>query len=271
MTWLRIDTDAARSGVAGDLARDLGIKPMLALGHYVAAILGFGEHQPDGVVASVDDHTLENWAFWKGKEGRFAAAFRARCTSDGSGKDPVGVVRGWWRQDALLRKQAKDASRPPSHLRHSPDIPAGESGAILGGDGVRSTEDVDEKIPSSTPHPGRLMAKLVGHPARYAVVEFLEAVPETQSLAAWSLCLNGCLEGMGMQQSRRATVDELAAACNDYRGASPEKWGVTHFRSFVDRIVAKRFRSKAADIRLPKASVTDRAVAAAKAFAEGGE
>lgn len=140
----------------------------------------------------------------------------------------------------------------------------------MGGNGVRSTEYVDETISSvQSTAETRLIGKLQGHPQRYAIIEFLEYVPEGESVNAWALCLNGCLEGLGLHGGRPATIADLAAACNDYRGTA--KWGIPHFRGFVDRLVAKRLRPKAADIRLPKASSTDRAVAAAKAFAEGGE
>jgi hypothetical protein len=274
MTWLRLDTDAARTGVAGDLAKDLNLQPMHAFGHYVAAISGFGDHQADGVVASVSDDTLEDWALWRGKRGRFASAFRARCTADGQGKDPIGVVRGWWRQDALLRKQAKDNQRPPSHLRQfPPDSPGGITEIpptfphdSPGGDGGRRTEYGNEEIPTSLQ--GRLVARLIGHPSRYAVVSFLENLPPTQSVDGWAGCLLGCLDGLGLERNRKATVEDLAAACGDYQGTNPVKWGFPHFRGFVDRVVDKRHRpERRTSPRGERRTTTERAMDAAAEFA----
>lgn len=109
MTWLRWDTDSPFSDVVGDLAEALDVQPAQAFGHYVACCLGFGQHRRDGMVSAVSDRNLEIWALWRGRAGRFAAAFRARCTADGSGRDTAGSVRGWWRQRALLDKQRRDA------------------------------------------------------------------------------------------------------------------------------------------------------------------
>lgn len=128
MTWLRIDTVAPRSDVVGHLAEALEVDLMHAFGLYVACLLGFGEHQPLGDLRTVPDRSLEQWAGWSGPPGRFAAAFRARCTADGSRQDPSGTVRGWWRQRALLDKQAADRAKrkggvgrePPRNPRETP-------------------------------------------------------------------------------------------------------------------------------------------------------
>lgn len=130
MTWLRWDTDAPFSDVVGDLSTALGLPPAHAYGLYNACCLGFGKHRPDGQVVDVSDANLEGWARWGGRPGRFAAAFRARCTSDGNGSDPAGTIRGWWRQRALLDKQTRDAQKrkPPKNPRGSeeetPEKPA---------------------------------------------------------------------------------------------------------------------------------------------------
>jgi len=267
VTWLRWDTDAAFSDVVGDLVSDLRLHPAQAFGHYVATCLGFGKHRPDGLVTAVADPTLEGWARWTGKPGKWAAAFRVRCADEG------GLIRGWWRNSALLEKQEKDRRKrkPPKNPPETPEGFSGKPPETLADDGGRRTEDGNEDELLPTTLPGRLAEKLIGHPARYAIVDFLDAVPADQRLETWSMALNGCLEGLGTEQNRRATVEELAAACNDYLAAKPEKWGLPHFRSFVDRVMAKRFRpQRSSEVRLPRPTATDRAVAAAKAFAEGG-
>jgi hypothetical protein len=266
VTWIRVDANAVTSDVVGDLVAELAIHPMQAFGHYIATCAGFGQHRPDGLVREVPDAVLEVWAQWTGKRGRWAAAFRKRC------EDENGQVRGWWRNSALLDKQERDRRKrkPPKNPRgflgETPEKPREK----MADDGGRRTEDVDETISSTLP--GRLAQKLVGEPSRYAIVEFLEAVPAGQNAQAWAMCLNGCLEGIGTAQGRKATVDDLAAACNDYRATPLDKWGIPHFRSFVNRIVAARLRPHtSSEAVLPRSSTTDRAVAAVRAFVEDGE
>lgn len=126
MTWLRWDTDTPRSSVVALLANDLGVHLMQATGHYFAAVSGFGDHQPDGSLDAVPDLSIEQWAGWTGKRGRFAAAFRTHCRADGTGEDPEGCIRGWWRQRALIEKREKDATRrkPARVSEKTPDEPA---------------------------------------------------------------------------------------------------------------------------------------------------
>lgn len=263
MTWIRVDANAVTSDVVGDLVAELALHPMQVFGHYIATCAGFGQHRPDGLVREVSDPVLEGWAQWTGKKGRWAAAFRKRC------QDESGQVRGWWRNSALLEKQERDRRKrkPPKNPRGfsegTPEKPLEKSDD----DGGRRTEDVDETISSLLP--GRLAQKLVGHTARYVIVEFLEHLPEGENPMSWAMTINGCLEGLGTKDSAKATVDEMAAACNDYRGASPANWGIPHFRSFVDRVVAKRTRGK--NHTPNRGGSTERSVAAARAFAEGGE
>lgn len=105
MTWIRWECDTPTSDVVMHLAEALNIEPALAHGLYAGACCGMGRHQQDGKLTAVTDTAIEQWALWRGKRGRFAAAFRARCM------DGDGELRGWWRQDALFRKQENDRRR----------------------------------------------------------------------------------------------------------------------------------------------------------------
>lgn len=259
MTWLRWDTDAPHSDVVGHLAESLSVPLPYAFGLYVACCLGFGQHRPDGRVELVTDSTLEQWAYWPGKKGVFATAFRSRCVG------PDGTLRGWWRNAALLRKQQADAGKrkPPKNPPKTPeDCPENPRGNVAD-DGGRRTEDGYDNGTTPTGLPGRLATRLVGEPGRHAVADFLDRLPATQSPEQWQAVLLGCLDGLGLAQGRAATVSELAAACTDY---NPPTWGLVHFRAFVDRIVAKRFRLPISTGQ--PSDKTARAIAAAKAFAE---
>lgn len=105
MAWIRWECGTPDSDVVGWLADRLGLEPAQALGHYTAVCCKVGEHRGDGRVGDVSDTLLEQWALWRGKRGRFAAAFRERC------QDADGLLRGWWRQDKLDEKREKDRQR----------------------------------------------------------------------------------------------------------------------------------------------------------------
>jgi len=83
-------------------------------------------HRADGRVGEVSDELLEQWAMWRGKPGRFAAAFRERCV------DESGNLRGWWRNEGVLREQERSRRKPvrPNGL---PENPRGESRQIPAG------------------------------------------------------------------------------------------------------------------------------------------
>lgn len=139
MTWLRFDADAAQSDVVGHLAEALGIPAPHAFGCYVACCLGFGAHRPDGRAGHVSDTTLEQWALWVGKRGRFAAAFRARCVAED------GTIRGWWRQEKLLNRQQEKNTRPGQktrETRHKPGTNPAQERA--GNDTIRDDRKISD-------------------------------------------------------------------------------------------------------------------------------
>lgn len=124
----------------GALAERLKVGPAQAFGHFTAACCSFGEYRADGRTDLVSDTTLEDWALWRGRAGRFAVAFRELCVERREGqRDAIGVVKGWWRQQALLQKQARDAEKrsPPK----TPAKPPGNPRGFLGHD----NDDVDSQ------------------------------------------------------------------------------------------------------------------------------
>lgn len=119
MTWIRWDVETPRAEVVGFLADRLGVKVVTALGHYNALCCGFGHDRPDGLIGKVADATLEGWALWDGKRGRFAAAIREWCAQ---ASEP-GKLRGWWRNEAVLREQARSARKPDGRKGKGGDPP----------------------------------------------------------------------------------------------------------------------------------------------------
>jgi hypothetical protein len=106
MPWIRWECSTRSHELIGQLAEELKVRRAEAVGLYVNTCCGFGEHRQDGDAATVTDATLEAWADWQGKPGKWAGAFRTLCLEDG------GQVRGWWRQEALLRHQEQKRQRP---------------------------------------------------------------------------------------------------------------------------------------------------------------
>jgi hypothetical protein len=112
--------------IVGLLARELGVDTDKALACYARTLFGFGDHRIDGRPEFVADVTLEEWARWKGKVGRWAAAFRRLCVEHRADqKDEQGVIKGWWRQRALLEKQLKDAAKRKPTRREAGAVPPG--------------------------------------------------------------------------------------------------------------------------------------------------
>ncbi len=235
MTWIRWDVRAPQSEVVGFLADRLGVKIAQALGHYNALCCGFGNDRPDGRLDQLTDATLEHWALWDGKRGRFAAAIREWC---GQGKDP-GFLRGWWRNEAVLREQERSARKPDGRKGRPREIP-GESPRGSSGDSPgepRGNEYVDEL--RTTPQPTReavpgfaaLFARLpdVGG-ARIALIEFLEAAPAGRE-RGWVAVLNACLDGLDMPDGKPCPPERLATVCRDFLTKPPSDWNARFFRA----------------------------------------
>ena len=134
MTWIRLDCELPNHPVIGLLAQELRVDTDRALACYCRTLLGFGEHRVDGRVGAVADVTLEEWAKWRGRAGRWATAFRSLCVEMREGeRDQPGVIKGWWRQLKLLEKQERDRLRPGEGTRKASERPAGASQVPLGG------------------------------------------------------------------------------------------------------------------------------------------
>jgi len=231
VTWLRWDTVAPTSDVVGHLADGLGVELAHAFGLYVACCLGFGEHAPAGRPGDVTDATLEQWALWRGKRGRFAAAFRGRCIG------PDGVIRGWDRQARLLERQERNAKhRKPSTNRHETVTPLRRESAVDVDDDGNGT-GTEQTETSSAPREARHLVNALGRdPDRFAVMALFDHLPPEETVPAWSGIMLSCLQG-GMQGGRSASVQQLAVACADFPALAKGKWVPRYFRACVQRVM----------------------------------
>jgi len=249
MTWIRWDTGTPRSDVIGFLADRLGLKPVYALGHYNAMCCGFGDHQTDGRIDTVTDSMLELWADWSGRRGRFAAAVREWCAkAEEDGGDP-GVLRGWWRQRALLEKQRKDAGKPdgrkgkgngsdsddPDIPPKSPQSPPGDSAESRANSSGATNGRTNKQTTTTTPHPRmrameQLYRRAVGDRDRHSVLAFVEWFPD-DTQEGWSKFLLDCLEGLDLPAGKACTFAELALVCRDMQSKKQEIVNPKFFRT----------------------------------------
>lgn len=162
MTWFRVEAGLGDHELVGLIMEGLSVNRREAVGLYVLSLAGFAEYQPDGVVKSVTTSTLEGWAEWRGKPGRYAAFFRGHCVETRQGQpDAPGVVKGWWRNKKLLEKQERDRHKRKKPPINPPETPADSWGNV--------DVDVDGDVKSSI---GRSSRALIGSeltPAAYTI------------------------------------------------------------------------------------------------------
>lgn len=246
MTWIRVEGSIGDSPKVRRFAAALNLSPVAAIGHLILLWGQVADHAPTGDLSAVPDELIEKWAEWVSRRGRFAKDYRSHFA-------PTGQINDWeYHQGALVRKRERDNARLPSHSRSNPARESGGSAAETerelegknAGDGRTEDGDGNETTPSGQRARAgdRLLQRLTGELGRHAIVEFLDRAPDAE-LRTWQGVLVGCLDGLGLVRGQKATVSELAAACTDYLQTPPEQWGVIHFRSFVDRIVARRLRA----------------------------
>lgn len=98
--WIRVDADVADNPKTGRFATSLGVEIETAVGHLVRLWGKMAEQNSDGSLRGVKVATIESWANWRGKKGRFAECFRRTFVVKG------GLVKGWGeRQGKLILKQ----------------------------------------------------------------------------------------------------------------------------------------------------------------------
>ena len=104
--WLRVDSGIGRDPRVAQLAKQLNISVATAIGHLVQFWGGVAEHAPNGSLIGVLPDTIELWASWRGRRGRFESVFRPIFV------DENGEVRKWHEHNGYhLARAAADKAR----------------------------------------------------------------------------------------------------------------------------------------------------------------
>lgn len=143
--WFRVDADAGDDPKVGRLADALGCDVVKAYGH-MARVWGGMAHHADEKLSDIADATLEQWALWSGKRGKFAKAFRLTCQAED------GALAGWWRQAHLVEFMKKDRERKRREraAKASPastDGPRTNGGLSTDGPDENRGQSMDSSVP----------------------------------------------------------------------------------------------------------------------------
>ena len=144
--WIRLDAGTPRDPKITELARALNVRRAEAFGLAASVWCVMAEHAVDGDLSTIADEDIEAWAYWQGKRGKFAAAFRAAFVG------PDGMVGGWSdRQGALLERMERDRKRhrkPDGGSEEPPRNSGGNSAETprsLLGDSTSTVRNVTEQ------------------------------------------------------------------------------------------------------------------------------
>jgi hypothetical protein len=237
--WVAVSVDLADDPKVIAFGKDLGVSTDTAAMSLVRLWGRMARHEMEtGDLSEVDDTTLEEWARWRGKRGRFAAGFRERFTVG-------GVVNGWWAWNGRHLRRARldrDAKRRARGYDEPPDNPRNFGGPSADGP-PKSPRHSDAYTgtgtkPTTNPTQPRsgfasLLDKLPDTGGtRWAVTEFLEHVPGGRA-DAWTPILANCLQGLDLPGGRPCSVEQLATTCRDFMTKPEHEWTPKFFRTCV--------------------------------------
>lgn len=215
MTWFRVDVGIGDHELVGAIVEGLEVSVREAVGLYVLTLAGFAEYQADGVVKSVTNTTLEEWAKWRGVKGRFATFFRSQCVeSRQDQRDAPGVVKGWWRQRALLEKQLRDAAKPAGKRRVPPQIPRGNSGGSPAGSSGYVDEDEDENGKNLSVPPRALVSEILS-PVQFTIrctAAANRGLRENPAINGFNELVSSAQDEPGLWQTAGIPIDVAEAA-----------------------------------------------------------
>lgn len=225
MNWIKVAVGISRDESVLAIADRLGVSVPTTTGYVVLVYTALAEGCVSGNLSNTTDSTIERWAQWNGKRGKFAEAFRAElCT-------PEGLVRSWEKYNggALRelerdreRKKAERAAekarkqsdgRPSDDSRTSDQCPPLEE---------KRGEERREELPSHSSSDGEegrwslafaSIAPCVAPVGHDALRELLRHVQQPET---WAGIIRGCASGQSMPEARPASAERIAAAVQDF-------------------------------------------------------
>lgn len=147
MDWFAVGTNILRDPRTWAFAHELNMNPAHAAGHLlgVYALLAVSGDASGRVDSLVNDH-IEDAALWRGKKGRFAAAFRTHY------QDEDGTLRNWksWNGADIARakaeRQRKRDARRAAKMSAGPSADAAQDAA----QNVRARGNGAARVPDLT-------------------------------------------------------------------------------------------------------------------------
>lgn len=245
MNWIKVAVDMKADDAMGVIVDDCDVSRYAAVGLCVNVLGTMATKAQDGNLSAVRDSTIEEWAGWDGKRGRFAAAFRAALCRD-------GIVRSWEKYNgAAIRKAEADIERIRAKRRGSveemsrgvranmertpPDVrQVSQVDEDVDGNSLINTDD--DVIPSPSSSGLRSVLPMVASTGHVALTKLFA---NTQDPDVWAGIIRGMASGLSMDGNRPAGPERLAAAVEDFvaqgHHVNPNP---SLFRGFVKRAKA---------------------------------
>jgi hypothetical protein len=251
VTWIRVETQVARSRLVDVLRTFLGLSKIEAVGAVVCLWCECTNAANGGYIGELSDAWIEDAAGWTGAPGKLAAVIRERHLSDGRIKDwdeYQGVLETRRATDAARKRAEREAER----LRTSNGQPTGrppdvlpKSGCDVDVDGNDTKRQTKLGAPRARAHEANadaLVAKLGGPDganldrARAAVEKFLAALPDSESPVKWVQTLDvNVLGGLQMPAQKEPRAEHVLIALEQW-DVSGKRLTVANFASFVERV-----------------------------------
>jgi hypothetical protein len=233
VNWIKVAVDIKADDAMGVIVDDCDVPRYAAVGLCVNVLGTMATKAQDGDLSAVRDSTIEEWAGWDGKRGRFAVAFRAAMCKD-------GIVRSWEKYNgAAIRKAEADIERIRAKrrgevegcsrdvraniARTSPDVRANierttpdvrqVSQVDEDVDGNSLTNTDDDVIPSPSSSGLRDVLPMVAQTGHMALTKLFANVSEP---AVWAGIVRGMASGLSMDGNRPVGPERLAAAVEDF-------------------------------------------------------
>jgi hypothetical protein len=127
MNWVKIAVGIMDDPSVRQVAEAVGVSEVTTTGHLVGVFTNLATHAKNGDISQVSEATVEAWARWRGKRGKFAQAFRAYLC------DQQGVVKAWEAYNgAAIREFEHDRIRKAEARKKARDVRRTSAGQSSG-------------------------------------------------------------------------------------------------------------------------------------------